>query len=296
MFRQAGLDVPITAQVRLRRSVRRRHRFGPHLRRHRRRDGVGAAHGARTGDRQQAGDHLRARRHHPGARLRRRALRGAHHQRGRPGARPARRTWCPTGIGSRAPRSRWRSPTAPPTPTRSWKTSRPAASSASATSSSSWPARAAAWAAAASPSPPARRSALRGPGPSTARTTTLTVRKSYENPAVLAGLRGVPHRRPVRPQEPRAAAHALHVARQAHRVAGRQPTHTAVGRREAPPHPHPPGAARFGGSRTRETADKAPFHAGLCHIRGSRPTERRTAMLVAAATTASRWMGRTRSR
>ena len=56
------------------------------------------------------------------------------------------------------------SPTAPPTPRRSWTTSRPAASSASATSSSSWPARAAVWAAAASRSPRATPSAPPAPG------------------------------------------------------------------------------------------------------------------------------------
>ena len=50
---------------------------------------------------------------------------------------------------------------------------------------------------------------------------TLSVRKSYENPAVLQGLRRVPHRRALRPQEPRAPAHPLHGARQAHRVARR---------------------------------------------------------------------------
>ena len=43
------------------------------------------------------------------------------------------------------PRSRWPSLTAQRTPRRSWKPSRPAASSASATSLSSWPAQAAAW-------------------------------------------------------------------------------------------------------------------------------------------------------
>ncbi len=67
------------------------------------------------------------------------------------------------------------------------------------------------------------------------------VRKSHENPAVLRHLRRVPHRRPLRPQEPQAAAHQLYGARQVHglkrsRPAGR--VDDPFGRQPAPPPQH----------------------------------------------------------
>ncbi len=46
----------------------------------------------------------------------------------------------------------------------------------------------------------------------------LTVRKSYREPGRAAGVPGVPHRRPLRPQEPRVAAHPLREPRQIHQV------------------------------------------------------------------------------
>ena len=61
-----------------------------------------------------------------------------------------------------------------------------------------------------------RRSARRAPRPSTPRTRPTTCASRTRTRPCSQIYARVPHRRPVRPQEPRAAAHPLHGARQAH--------------------------------------------------------------------------------
>ena len=68
------------------------------------------AHGHRAGHRREGREHLRARRHHPGARLRGRQVRRDHHPRGRPGARDPRAPGARLGVAQRRHRQGRRGP------------------------------------------------------------------------------------------------------------------------------------------------------------------------------------------
>ena len=185
MFKEAGLRRAEPAQVGLRRPVRLGHRLRRHLRRHGRRHGGRAAHRARDGHRREGREHLRPRRHHPGARLRGRQVRRDHRAQGRPGAghRGAPRTQLGVAQrrhpqGGRGTRHRQRQEGHGRHQGRRQV-------QRSATSSSSWPARAAAWAAAASPYPPAPEIRAARAKAIYSEDSAYAVRKSHENPAVL---------------------------------------------------------------------------------------------------------------
>ena len=218
MIKEAGIHLPDMPKSDFDDPFGDRDGLGRDLRRDRRRDGSGAADGDRAGDRPEGREPVRPRQHHAGARLRRRPLHGAADRRGvadghpdAPGARAqlglAEGRDAEGGGGARdrereegdGEHQGGRAVRPVPLhrvhglPGRLHRRRRPADPD------------------------------LAG-DPEGARAGDLRGRRGVRGPEVARepgraeALRGVPHGRAVRPQVARAAAHALHGARQVHRM------------------------------------------------------------------------------